>query len=96
VTAMRIIGEFVSDLGRQVPLHKLSLNLNEETRIQRKAQLEGIEAEVRRLWEALGEGNMAGVVRGHKALKGQLEEYYGGLETIGEGENASSDSAEPW
>jgi hypothetical protein len=58
----KMIEGYVTKLGKEAALHKLSLDLEEESRPGKEAQLGEMEAEVGRLREALNEGNMAGIV----------------------------------
>jgi hypothetical protein len=55
-----------------------------------------MEAEVGKLCEALNEGNMAGIMRGHKALKSQQDKYCGELGAAWDGEKVSSDLTGSW
>jgi hypothetical protein len=53
-------------------------------------------AEVGKLCEALNEDNMAGIMRGHKALKSQQDKYCGVLGAAWDGEKVSSDLTGSW
>jgi hypothetical protein len=81
---MRAVKKYISQLGREAVLHKLSLDLKKEAAPERLAQLKEMEAEVNRVRRALEEGNMAGIthVRVQKVLKDQLERYRGGLDVM--------------
>jgi hypothetical protein len=55
-----------------------------------------MEAEVNRVRKALEEGNMAGIMHGHRVLKDQLENDSGGLDAVRDGEKVSWDPTGIW
>jgi hypothetical protein len=50
----------------------------------------------KKLHKALEEGNMAGIMRGHKTLKSQLDKFCGDLRAARDREKVSSDAAGFW
>jgi hypothetical protein len=63
---------------------------------ERMAQLKAMEVEVEKLWVASRRGDVAGIMRGYKALKDQLGMYLTGLEVNRDREKVSSDRLGTW
>jgi hypothetical protein len=91
-----MIEGYISKLGKRAALQELSLDLEKEMALERTAQLKAMEVEVENLQAASSGGNMAGITRGYKALKDQLDVYLAGLESNKDEEKVSSDPMGTW
>ncbi len=72
---LRMVEDYLRKLGRRAALWKLSLELKKEMAPERTPQLKMMESEVEKLWAASSKGDMAGIARGHGALRDQLSAY---------------------
>jgi hypothetical protein len=63
---------------------------------ERTAQLKAMEAEVQKLRATSSKGDMAGIARGHEALRDQLNAYFKALNADEDGEIVSSDPTVTW
>jgi hypothetical protein len=78
-------------LSKRAALGELSLDLEKEMAPGRTGQLKAMETEVEEPRVASRRGDMAGLLRGYKALKNQLNAYF-----TENGEKVSSDPLGTW
>jgi hypothetical protein len=88
---LRMVEGYISGLSKGAAFRELSLNLEKEVAPERTVQIRAMEAKVEKLWAASGRGDMAGIARGHEALRDQLNTYLKGLEADKDGEKVSLD-----
>jgi hypothetical protein len=93
---LRVVEDYLRKLGRRAALQELSLELEKKMAPERTVQLKAVEAKAEKLQAASSKGNMAGIARGHGALRDQLNTYFKALKADEEREMVSSYSTGTW